>query len=114
MVFGVRSTPKTTKTRSLSPTPEQLRNGFINSMTRWKSDLILLLVAAVWGSGFVAQRLAAASLGTFYFNGGRFLLAALLLLPLTRLRWRGATNRLPWMAQRSRGQRSAVPRGSRR
>lgn len=66
-------------------------------MNRWKSDLILLLVAAVWGSGFVAQRLAAASLGTFYFNGGRFLLAAVLLLPLTRLRWRGDAKRLPWM-----------------
>jgi drug/metabolite transporter (DMT)-like permease len=67
-------------------------------MTRWKSDLILLLVAAVWGSGFVAQRLAAASLGAFYFNGGRFLLAALLLLPLTRFRWLGSAGRLPWMA----------------
>lgn len=65
--------------------------------TRWKSDLILLFVAAVWGSGFVAQRLAAASLGAFYFNGGRFLLAALLLLPLTRFKWRGESNRLPWM-----------------
>jgi drug/metabolite transporter (DMT)-like permease len=67
-------------------------------MSRWKSDLVLLLVAAVWGSGFVAQRLAAASLGAFYFNGGRFLLAALLLLPLTRFQWRGAPGRLPWMA----------------
>lgn len=66
-------------------------------MTRWKADLVLLLVAAVWGSGFVAQRLAAASLGTFYFNGGRFLLAALLLLPLTRLKWRGPRDRLPLM-----------------
>ena len=33
---------------------------------RWKSDLILLFVAAVWGSGFVAQRLATTQLSTFY------------------------------------------------
>jgi drug/metabolite transporter (DMT)-like permease len=64
---------------------------------RWKSDLLLLFVAAIWGSGFVAQRLAAASLGTFYFNAGRFLLAAVLLLPLTRLKWRGERRLIPWM-----------------
>jgi drug/metabolite transporter (DMT)-like permease len=64
---------------------------------RWKSDLILLFVAAIWGSGFVAQRLATEQLGTFYFNGGRFLLAALILLPFTRLRWRGDRKQIPWM-----------------
>jgi drug/metabolite transporter (DMT)-like permease len=47
---------------------------------RWKADLTLLFVAAVWGSGFVAQRLATTQLSTLYFNAGRFLLAALLLL----------------------------------
>lgn len=64
---------------------------------RWKSDLILLFVAAIWGSGFVAQRAAAGHLGAFYFNGGRFLIAALLLLPLTRLKWRVERRHLPWM-----------------
>lgn len=52
---------------------------------RLKSDLILLLVAVVWGSGFIAQRLVAGHLGVFVFNGLRFLLAALVLLPFTRL-----------------------------
>lgn len=74
---------------------------------RWKSDLILLFVAVVWGSGFVPQRLATeANLGTFYFNGGRFLLAAVLLLPLALWLKRGSTpprllvkqKELPWMA----------------
>jgi drug/metabolite transporter (DMT)-like permease len=51
---------------------------------RLKADLTLLLVAAVWGSGFVAQRTAALSLSALYFNGARFLLAGILLLALTR------------------------------
>ena len=66
-------------------------------MNRWKSDLILLFVAAIWGSGFVAQRFAAALLSTFYFNGGRFLLAALLLLPFTRFQWKVDRRHLPGM-----------------
>ncbi len=52
---------------------------------RWKSDLILLFVAALWGSGFVAQRFAAERLNVFYFNGGRFLIAALLLFVLLKI-----------------------------
>ncbi len=70
---------------------------------RWKSDLILLFVAAVWGSGFVAQRLAAGQLSVFYFNGGRFLVAALLLFALIKLQGKplavgGNRRQLPWMA----------------
>lgn len=48
---------------------------------RLKSDLILFITALVWGSGFIAQRLAAAEIGAFLFNGGRFFLGALILLP---------------------------------
>lgn len=51
---------------------------------RWKADLILLFVAALWGSGFIAQRYAAEQMNTFYFNGGRFLAAGLILWLLTR------------------------------
>lgn len=47
-----------------------------------RADLILLLVAVIWGFGFVAQRLGMDSLGPFAFNGSRFLLGALSLLPL--------------------------------
>jgi drug/metabolite transporter (DMT)-like permease len=75
---------------------------------RVKSDLTLLLVAAIWGTGFVAQRLAVGQLGTFYYNGGRFLLAGLASFLFARLQrfWpRRAAGRagiagrksLPWM-----------------
>ena len=47
-----------------------------------RADLILLLVAAIWGFAFVAQRLGMDHLGPFGFNGSRFLLGALSLLPL--------------------------------
>ncbi|MCV6589543.1 MAG: DMT family transporter [Marinobacterium sp.] len=47
-----------------------------------RADMILLLVAVIWGFGFVAQRVGMDSLGPFGFNGSRFLLGALSLLPL--------------------------------
>jgi drug/metabolite transporter (DMT)-like permease len=49
---------------------------------RLKADITLLFVASIWGSAFVAQRLAAAQVSVFLFNGLRFVLAALVLLPL--------------------------------
>ena len=48
---------------------------------RLRADLLLLLAALLWGSAFVPQRLAAAHLGPFLFNGLRFLLGAAILLP---------------------------------
>lgn len=65
---------------------------------RLQADLILLFVAAVWGSGFVAQRVAGQVLGAFIFNGGRFLLGSLLLLVLVRFRLRIERRMLPWTA----------------
>ena len=53
---------------------------------RIKADLTLLLVAIIWGSAFAAQRVAAEYVGPFLFNGSRFLLGALILLPLIRFR----------------------------
>lgn len=47
-----------------------------------RADLTLLLVAAIWGFAFVAQRLGMDHLGPFGFNGCRFLLGAVSLLPL--------------------------------
>jgi drug/metabolite transporter (DMT)-like permease len=52
---------------------------------RLKANLLLLLVAAIWGLAFVAQRLGMDHLGPFGFNAARFLLGALSLLPLTLL-----------------------------
>jgi drug/metabolite transporter (DMT)-like permease len=49
---------------------------------RLRADLTLLFVASIWGSAFVAQRLAAEQVGVFLFNAFRFILAALVLLPL--------------------------------
>lgn len=51
-----------------------------NRSERLRADLILLLVAVIWGSAFVAQRVAAQQMGVNYFNGLRFLVAALFLL----------------------------------
>ncbi len=46
-----------------------------------KSDLILLLVAGIWGLAFVAQRVGMEHVGPFTFNGIRFGLGGLSLLP---------------------------------
>ena len=45
-----------------------------------------MLVAIIWGSSFAVQRVAAQYLGVFLFNGLRFMLAALILLPFARPR----------------------------
>ncbi len=46
------------------------------------ANLMLLMAAAIWGFGFVAQRLGMESLEPFAFNGLRFVIGALSLLPL--------------------------------
>jgi drug/metabolite transporter (DMT)-like permease len=58
----------------------------LKDRSRLQADLTLLLVAAIWGSAFVAQRVAAQQMGTYLFNGLRFILAVLVLLPLARSR----------------------------
>lgn len=45
------------------------------------ADLALLIVAFIWGVAFVVQRLAAAEVQAFVFNGVRFLLGAIVILP---------------------------------
>ena len=63
---------------------------------RLTGDLILLIVALIWGSGFVAQRVAADHLSPLMYNGMRFLLGALVILPWTAGRLRGFT-RAEWL-----------------
>lgn len=58
---------------------------------RLKADLLLVLTTLIWGTAFVALRIAAGHGTVFFLNGTRFLLGGLLLLPLTRLK--GAFNR---------------------
>jgi drug/metabolite transporter (DMT)-like permease len=48
---------------------------------RLKADLTLLLVSIIWGSAFVAQRIAGQMNSVYLFNGTRYLLAALVVLP---------------------------------
>jgi len=53
-----------------------------------KYDALLLLTAAIWGFAFVAQRAGMEHVGPFIFNGIRFALGALVLLPVIALRHR--------------------------
>jgi len=46
-----------------------------------QADILLLLTAAIWGFGFVAQRSGMQYIGPFAFNGIRFILGSLFLLP---------------------------------
>jgi drug/metabolite transporter (DMT)-like permease len=63
---------------------------------RLRADMLLLLAALLWGSAFVPQRLAAPHLGFFLFNGLRFLLGAMILLPWVRLQQRPAKPFFYW------------------
>jgi drug/metabolite transporter (DMT)-like permease len=47
-----------------------------------KSDLLFLLSAVIWGFAFVAQRMGMDHVGPFTFNGIRFFLGAMVLLPV--------------------------------
>ena len=46
-----------------------------------KSDLLFLLSAVIWGFAFVAQRMGMDHVGPFTFNGIRFFLGAMVLVP---------------------------------
>ena len=63
-----------------------------------KADILLFLTATIWGFAFVAQRVGMAHMGPFTFNGIRFSLGALSLLPLLLIRQRRAAtpNKLPF------------------
>jgi drug/metabolite transporter (DMT)-like permease len=49
-----------------------------------RSNVLLLLAAMIWGFGFVAQRAGMEHVGPFLFNGLRFALGTLVLLPFVR------------------------------
>ncbi len=50
--------------------------------TKVKSTILLFLTAIIWGFAFVAQRVGAEFVGAFTFNGIRFLLGSLSLVPV--------------------------------
>lgn len=47
-----------------------------------KANLILLLAAGIWGMAFVAQKVGSGYVGAFTFNGIRFALGSITLLPV--------------------------------
>ena len=48
---------------------------------RLKADILLFIVAIIWGTGFVTQGVAARYGVAYLFNGVSFMLAALILIP---------------------------------
>ena len=54
----------------------------INMNQKLRSNLLLLCTALIWGFAFVAQRVGADYLGPFAFNGIRFALGSLSLIPV--------------------------------
>lgn len=70
----------------------------------YRADLLLLLTATIWGFAFVAQRVGMDYVGPYTFNGVRFALGSLSLLPLLFLldhREATARRRLPRATWRS-------------
>lgn len=59
----------------------------------FRADFLLLTTAAIWGFAFVAQRVGMDHVGPFTFNGVRFALGSLSLLPLVWLEARAETRR---------------------
>ena len=53
-----------------------------STLKNWKSPLLLLLTATIWGVAFVAQSVGMDYVEPFTFNGLRNLLGALVLLPV--------------------------------
>lgn len=53
---------------------------------RLKADLTLFLISIIWGSAFVAQRVAGQAGGVYIFNGIRYLLAAVVVFLFVSLR----------------------------
>ncbi len=51
-----------------------------------KADLLLLITSAIWGFAFVAQRLGMEHIGPFTYNGIRFAIGSISLLPIIALR----------------------------
>lgn len=67
-----------------------------------RSDLLLLLAAAIWGFAFVAQRMGMEHLGPLSFNAIRFVMGGVALLPLVHLRGRNG-QAAPWRTDLRRG-----------
>jgi drug/metabolite transporter (DMT)-like permease len=65
-------------------------------MKRLHADLLLLLVAAVWGFGFLFQKQAMSTIGPLAFIAARSVLAALALAPLALRETRARNKPVEW------------------
>ena len=76
---------------------------------RLKADLTLFIISIIWGSAFVAQRVAGQLGSVYLFNGFRYLLAALVVflfvrrirlmsIPRTQYKWMGVAGFLLFVA----------------
>lgn len=64
-----------------------------------RADLLMLLTAMIWGSGFVAQTAGMHHIGPFLYSGLRFALGSLCLLPLVLGRGGSETRHEPFMTR---------------
>jgi len=64
---------------------------------RLKADLALFIIAIIWGSAFVAQRVAGQLGSVYLFNGARYILAGLVVLPFVRLKMPVQREQHKWM-----------------
>lgn len=62
-------------------------------MSRAQANLLLVLIALIWGSAFVAQSQGMADIGPMAFTGVRFLIGALVVAPLAWREWRALAAR---------------------
>jgi len=64
---------------------------------RLKADLTLFIIAIVWGSAFVAQRVAAQLGSVYFFNAARYILAGLVVLPFVKKNTSLPKRQFQWM-----------------
>jgi len=64
---------------------------------RLKADLTLFLVAIIWGTSFVAQRIAGQQDVVYLFNGARYLLASVVVLPFVKRKESVPREQWKWM-----------------
>ncbi|UCG39702.1 MAG: DMT family transporter [bacterium] len=72
-----------------------------------RADLLLTLTAAIWGFAFVAQRAGMEHIGPFLFNGVRFALGSLSLVPLILLGFGNGPGSGNWPARAGKWQGAA-------
>src|SRR5581483_9018352 len=64
---------------------------------RLKADLLLFMVAVIWGTAFVTQGIAGQYHVAYLFNGVSFMLAALILIPFIPRGMKIAKSQWAWM-----------------